>query len=131
MPDMVMNFVVTHHLSPWSVMALIMGLMMIMGMFLESVSILMITVPIFYPLIIQLGFDGIWFGVMITINMELALITPPVGLNDFVIQGIAKAPLSDVIRGVMPFALIMLVGMAIFAAFPILSTWLPNVLITR
>ena len=130
-PDRALDFVNSLSIPPWGVMAVLMFLYIILGMFLEVVSIMLITLPIVYPLIINLGFDGIWFAVMITLNMEMAIITPPVGLNLYVITGLTRAPLSDVLRGVMPFFFIMLIGLVFLAFLPSLSTWLPNAMIQR
>jgi C4-dicarboxylate transporter DctM subunit len=130
-PDKALDFVNSLNISPWGVMAALMFLYIILGMFLEVVSIMLITLPIVYPLIIKLGFDGIWFAVMITLNMEMAIITPPVGLNLYVITGLTRASLSDVLKGAMPFFFIMLSGLLFFALFPSLSTWLPNAMIRR
>lgn len=128
-PQMALNFVTAAHLPNWAVIAALMILFFILGMFLEVVSIMMITLPIIYPLIVSLGFDGVWFAVLMTINMEAALLTPPVGLNLFVIQGIAKAPLADVLRGVLPFFVLLVIGLAVIALFPHLSTYLPTAII--
>ena len=130
-PNALANYVLANNIDRWVVFAMIMGVLLIMGMFLEVISILMITMPIFYPLMIQLGFDGIWFAVIVTLNMELALITPPVGLNCYVIQGLTNERLSIVLRGIVPFALIMAMGLLLFAIFPTLSTWLPSVMVGR
>ena len=128
-PMQLANWVTGSGMDPWGVIAVIMVLMLVLGMFLEVISILLIVMPIFYPLIIALGFDGIWFAVVVVVNMELALITPPVGLNCFVIQGIAKTNLGEVIRGIVPFFFVMLAGLLLFAAVPELSTWLPDIAI--
>lgn len=112
-------------IAPWMVIVGVMLLLVVMGMFLEVVSIILITMPILYPLVTGLGFDGIWFGVLATINMEMALITPPVGLNIYVIQGISKANLSEVLKGVWPFMLLLAIGLLIVALIPQLSRWLP------
>ena len=86
-----------------------------------------ITVPIFYPLIKSLGFDGIWFAVLIVVNMELAFITPPVGLNLFVVKGLDKeSSMADIIRSVLPFIDLMAIFMVIVALVPPMSTWLPS-----
>jgi len=130
-PNIVMDWVVALEVSRWTVMLAIMGLYIILGMFLDVIACMMITLPVIYPLILSLGFDGIWFAVMVTLNMEIALITPPVGLNLYVIQGIAKVTISKVLRGVFPFFFIMLVGLVFYALFPGLSTWLPSIMITR
>src|SRR3546814_8663437 len=90
-------------------------------MFLEVVSILLITLPVVYPLITSLGFNGLWFGIVLVILMEFALITPPVGLNLFTIQGITRARLSEVVRGVLPFIALLAVGLALVVAYSPLS----------
>jgi len=126
LPNLVINWVMDAGLSRWGVIAMLMVGFLVMGMFLEVISIMLITLPIVYPLIISLGFDGIWFAVLMTLNMELALITPPVGLNLFVIQGIEETPLITILRGVWPFFLIMFIGLLIVCFFPELSTWLPS-----
>jgi len=128
-PNTVVQTVAAANMPGWAVIAVLMLGYIILGMFLEAVSIMMITLPIVYPLIISLGFDGIWFAVLVTLNMEMALVTPPVGLNLYVVKGISGAPIADVVRGVIPFFIIMLIGIVIFAFFPQLSTWLPNIMI--
>jgi C4-dicarboxylate transporter DctM subunit len=130
-PNMAMDYVTSLQVSRWVVMLAIFVLLTMLGMFLEVISIMMITLPILYPLIISLGFDGIWFAVMVTLVMEMALLTPPVGLNLFVIMGIAKTDIGSVVKGVVPFFIIMLVGLVLFAIFPAISTWLPSMAIVR
>jgi TRAP-type mannitol/chloroaromatic compound transport system permease large subunit len=87
-----------------------------------------LTVPIIYPLILSLGFDGIWFGVILVINMELANITPPVGLNLYVIKGIVPKGISfgHIVRGTIPFMALLAVGMIMVMVFPQLALWLPS-----
>lgn len=114
-------------LNPWWVMAAIMLLMVCLGMFLEVASILLITIPIFYPLITSLGFNGIWFCILVVVTAEMALITPPVGLNLFVIGGIERsATMAAIIRGVVPFIIIMAAFLVLLCLFPQLATWLPD-----
>lgn len=130
-PDKAIELVEAMKLPPWEVMIILMVLYIILGMFLEVVSIMLITLPIVYPLIIKLGFDGIWFAVMITLNMEMALITPPVGLNLYAIQGIAQTRLAYVLKGVWPFFIIMVIFLVFLGLFPSLSTWLPQMIVPR
>lgn len=115
-------------LSPYAVLALVIAFYIILGMFLEPVSMTFITLPVIIPLIIAAGFDLIWFGIIFTITMEIAVLTPPVGLNLYVISGISRGKVSvpDVITGSLPFigALIILVGIMI--AFPQAALWLPQ-----
>jgi C4-dicarboxylate transporter DctM subunit len=96
-------------------------------MFLETIAIILITTPIVFPVMVDLGVDPIWYGILLMINLELALITPPVGMNLFVIKGIADAPLAEVIRGSLPYVLLMMLGLALVFAVPSLATWLPGV----
>jgi len=130
-PNEVLEYVNSMGLPPWGVVFAIMVIYVIMGCFLEAVSIIMITVPIVYPLVTSLGFDGIWFAVMLTLNMEMAMITPPVGMNLYVVMGLTKSPISNIVKGVIPFFFIMVVAMVIYGLFPSLSTWLPGVMIKK
>ncbi|MBC7325804.1 MAG: TRAP transporter large permease subunit [Moorella sp. (in: Bacteria)] len=125
-PQQVVALVGSLQMPTWVIMALLCLVFVILGMFLEVISILLITMPIVYPLIIHLGFNGVWFGVFITLLMEMALITPPVGLNIYVIQGIGNASMTDVVRGVLPFMLLLLVGLVLLYFFPQLALWLPG-----
>ncbi|EKN67905.1 TRAP transporter large permease subunit [Schinkia azotoformans] len=101
-------------------------LFFILGMFLESSSIMLITLPLLLPIMITLGINPIHFAIVMIINMEIAQITPPVGLNLFVIGGIAKSKLDEVFKGAFPFIIVMIIYMIIVMAFPELSLWLPN-----
>jgi len=112
-------------LGPLGFVFVVMALIFLMGMFLESIAIILITTPILLPAMTGLGIDPVWYGILLMINLELAMITPPVGMNLFVIKGITDAPLSDVIRGSFPYVVLMLVGLAFMIAFPALATWLP------
>ncbi|MBF7084518.1 TRAP transporter large permease subunit [Desulfallas sp. Bu1-1] len=125
-PQNVCNFVGNLSIPVWLIIVLLSITFMILGMFLEVVSILLITMPIVYPLITNLGINGLWFGVYITLLMEMAMITPPVGLNLYVIQGVARAPIEDVIKGAWPYMVLLLFGLFILALFPGLALWLPG-----
>jgi len=111
---------------PWAIMAVLCLLYIVLGCFLEVVSIMMITLPIVYPLVIQLGYNGLWFGVFLVVLMEMALITPPVGLNLYVIQGIAKTGIEPVIKGIWPYMVIMLFFLIVLYMWPDLILWLPG-----
>ncbi len=113
-------------LPKYAVIGIIVVTWLIMGCFMEGLAIQLITVPIFYPLIKQLGFNGIWFGILLVLAIEMALITPPVGLNVFVIQGIAKAPAKEVILGILPYLFILLIMVPLLYLFPELALWLPG-----
>ncbi len=101
-------------------------LFFILGMFLESSSIMLITLPLLLPIMITLGINPIHFAIVMIINMEIAQITPPVGLNLFVIGGVAKSKLDEVFKGTFPFIIVMIIYMILVMAFPELSLWLPN-----
>ena len=95
-------------------------------MFLEVASIILIAVPILLPVVTALGIDPIHFAIVIVVNMEIALLTPPVGLNLYVLSSISKVPVSEVIRGVWPFIGLFAVYLALITYIPELSLWLPN-----
>lgn len=98
-----------------------------LGMFLDTISILLITVPIFFPVVSKLGYDPILFGILVVKMEEISLITPPVGLNVYVIKGVAREiPLSDIFWGITPFLLMEFIVIAILMTFPVITLWLPN-----
>jgi C4-dicarboxylate transporter DctM subunit len=124
-PQMLTEMATSWQVSRWVVFVLINLLLLVLGCFLETVSILVITLPILYPIIVSLGFDPIWFAIIMVVNMELALISPPVGLNLFVLKGIdPNTPISTIVRGAMPYAVIMLLFIVLLSLFPELTTWL-------
>ena len=127
-PQALTNYVASLETSRWVVFIAINCLLLFLGCILESVSIIFITLPILFPLILSLGFDPIWFNVVMLLNLELALITPPVGMNLFVLQGISPdSKMTDIVKGVIPFGLAMFVLIFILCLFPELATWLPTV----
>ncbi len=112
--------------NKWVVFAAINLLLLVAGMFLPPAAIILMTTPILMPVITAAGFDPIWFGVVLTINMELGLITPPVGLNLFVINGICPdVKLPTILKGALPFMGCMVVAILLLCVFPGLATWLP------
>jgi len=114
------------HADKWVIMLLINVLLLVAGCFLPPAAIILMTTPILMPVITAAGFDPIWFGVVLTINMELGLITPPVGLNLFVINGITPdVSLFTILKGAFPFMLCMVLAILILCVFPQLATWLP------
>jgi C4-dicarboxylate transporter DctM subunit len=123
-----LDFVKGLDIQPWQFLLAVNIILIILGMFLEVFSILLIMVPIILPLLEPLGIDPIHFGVVLVINMELALMSPPVGLNLFVISNISKIPLAQVLRGTMPFFILMVGLLLVVTYIPIISTWLPNLL---
>ncbi len=113
----------------WLILAAINLMLLVAGCFLPPAAIILMTTPILMPVITAAGFDPIWFGVILTINMELGLITPPVGLNLFVINGITPdVSLPTILKGAFPFMLCMVLAILILCVFPGLATWLPTYL---
>lgn len=118
----------TFQLSPYAVLSIVIVFYLVLGMFLEPVSMTFITLPTIYPLMHAAGFDMIWFGIIFTITMEIAVLTPPVGLNLYVIQGISRGSISisEVIYGCLPFIGSMLVLIALLILLPEIATGLPK-----
>jgi tripartite ATP-independent transporter DctM subunit len=115
------------HLSKWAYLFWVNVLLLVLGCFLPPVAIILMVTPVIMPGVLAHGFDPIWFGIVMTINMEMGLITPPVGLNLFVINGIAPdIPFREIMRGVMPFIAIMAFYILLLAAFPEIVMWFPN-----
>ncbi|MDB5766713.1 MAG: hypothetical protein JWQ61_1527 [Collimonas fungivorans] len=123
------QWVVALHLSKWLLLAVILLMVIVLGFFLPPVSIILMTAPIILPPLREAGFDLIWFGVVMTVVMEMGLIHPPVGLNLFVIKNIAPdIPLSEVIKGTLPFLLLMFLAIILLCLFPGIVTGLPDLL---
>ena len=121
------EWVVAMHFTKWALLAAILTMVAILGFFLPPVSIILMTAPIVLPPLKAAGFDLIWFGVVMTVVMEMGLIHPPVGLNIFVIRNVAPdIPLMDIIWGVTPFVVLMLAAVVICCIFPEIATWLPH-----
>jgi C4-dicarboxylate transporter DctM subunit len=114
-------------LSKWEMLVAVVIFYLILGCFMETLSMMITTIPIVAPVMFALGFDPVWFGIVIVILIEMALITPPVGLNLYVVQSLRRSgTLNDVIAGSLPFVVIMLLMIALLAAFPGLAMWLPG-----
>jgi C4-dicarboxylate transporter, DctM subunit len=112
----------------WMLLAVVV-FYLVLGCFMETLSMMITTIPIVAPVMFALGFDPVWFGIIVILLVELALITPPVGLNLFVVQSVRKGgPMADVIVGALPFVLALLAMIAVLSAFPQLALWLPTVL---
>jgi tripartite ATP-independent transporter DctM subunit len=114
--------------GPWGIIIMMQISYIIMGMFLDDTAMLIIVAPLYIPLIIKLGFDPIWYGILYTVTCQIAYLTPPFGYNLFLMKAMAppEITLVDIYRSVVPFVFIMIVGLAILMVFPQISTWLPN-----
>jgi len=129
MPDDLKNFVNRLQLSPIMVVAVIMAIYVILGTAMEELSMILLTVPVFFPLIVHLGVDPIYFGILIVVVVEIGLISPPVGMNLFVLNTLLpQVPTRVIFRGVLPFMTIDCVRLAILIAFPIISLYLPSLM---
>ena len=127
LPQLLIQAVNSSGLPPLGIMALIIAFYVVLGCFMDALSMILLTVPFVFPVIKALGFDPIWFGIVIVTVVEIGLITPPIGMNLFVIIGVAKdLKTRDVVRGVVPFILCDIVRVMLLIAFPILATWLPS-----
>ena len=114
-------------LSPMQTMWMLIGLYLILGMFMESLSMMIATVPIITPVVIAMGFDPVWFGILMMVLLETALITPPVGLNLFIVQGVRpRGQIRDVMIGSLPFVVAMLAMVVVLVLYPDLALWLPR-----
>ena len=128
-PQALMALVTDTAVNRWLVFIGINLVLLALGCVLETVSIILITLPMLFPIVKALGFDLIWFNVVMLINMELALITPPIGMNLFVIKGISPdSKIQQIIAGSIPFAIIMALEIVLLCFAPQLATWLPSVL---
>ncbi|GLQ07322.1 TRAP transporter large permease [Sneathiella chinensis] len=120
------QMVTDYNISGWQFLLLINLLMIFLGMFLENFAVLLVVVPLVLPLLEPLGIDPVHFAVVVTVNLELGLLTPPVGLNLFVLTSITKAPIREVIQGTLPFIILMGIFLMLVTYIPELSLWLPN-----
>ena len=113
-------------LPPWLIVILINLLLMALGMFMDPMSVLVIIVPVFFPAILAMGYDPVWFGVLVTINIEIAAISPPIGFNLFVLKSVVPdAELSEVINGSLIFILPLAAGILLLILFPEIAIYLP------
>jgi tripartite ATP-independent transporter DctM subunit len=126
-PQKVTAFLTALGLGRYGVLALIMVMYIVLGCLMDSLAMIILTIPIIFPVVMQLGFDPIWFGVIIVMTVELGLIHPPVGMNVFVIKSVVQeVTFSTIFRGVLPFILTDLIRLVILIVFPILALWLPS-----
>jgi C4-dicarboxylate transporter, DctM subunit len=129
-PQATAQILVSLDVPPWAILVLINVLLMILGMFMDPMSILVIMVPVFFPAVVQLGYDPVWFGVIITINIEIAAISPPVGFNLFVLKTVIKdADMKDIISGSLIFMVPLAVGILLLIAWPQIALWLPQLML--
>jgi TRAP-type C4-dicarboxylate transport system permease large subunit len=115
-------------LSPYIVLIALTIIYLFLGCILDSAGIIILTIPIVYPLIKTLGINPIWFGVYFTVLIEIGLITPPVGLNVYVLAGVSDIPMETIFRGIIPFFFIFLFFLLLLIIFPNMALWLPSMM---
>jgi C4-dicarboxylate transporter, DctM subunit len=114
-------------MSPYMVIAVISLIYLILGMVMEELAMVLLTVPVLFPLIVHLGFDPIWFGIYVVVIVEIGMISPPVGMNLFVILAMLKSVSTRTLyRGIIPFCIADVIRLIILIAFPAISLWLPS-----
>ena len=126
-PQYITESIAALNVSRWWIMIIINFILLVMGCLLDPMAIMVIILPIIFPIVIQLGFDPVWFGIVVTINVEMGMITPPVGLNLFILKGaVPGIEMKDIVGGSLPFLLLLMLGLVIIMVFPSLATWLPG-----
>ncbi len=125
-PAALVRFVATHGFRTWQFLLAINVLLLVLGCFLEVTATLLLVLPVLAPALVPLGVDPVHFAIIFTHNMEIGLVHPPVGLNLFVLSTISNAPVGEVIRGILPFLVLLLIVLGIITYVPILTLWLPN-----
>ena len=128
-PQQIVESVVALDIGVFGFLIAMMVLIFVLGMFLESIAIILITTPVIVPAMLHLGIDPIWYGVLLVINLELAMITPPVGMNLFTIKAITRAPMGQIVRGSTPYVLLMIIGLALVMIWPQIALWLPSTML--
>jgi C4-dicarboxylate transporter, DctM subunit len=126
-PETVSEMLTATDLPPWAIMMIIMLVLVLLGMLVDAVSLIVVTTPILLPLIQTLGYDPLWFGIILVMNLEIAVITPPVGLNLYALHGVCPdLKIEEIMRSILPFVLVQFAMLMIFVLFPSLSLWLPT-----
>ena len=125
---LIRNFIADLSIPPWAVFASIMGIVFVLGFFLDFIEIAFIHLPVIAPILHEMGFDPIWYGVLLGINLQTSFLTPPFGFALFYLRGVAPPEITTghIYRGIIPFVLIQIVGLTLVATFPSLVTWLPR-----
>ena len=126
-PQMLAKFMTGLPLPGWAIMLVIIGFYLALGTFMEGISMVITTIPLLFPVVVALGYDPIWFGVVITMLVEIAMISPPDGTVLYVLQGMRRqpGPITDVFVGVMPFLLVYMFAILVLMVFPAIALWLP------
>lgn len=126
LPQMLVQSVTALPFPPFVVLLAILAFYIPLGCFMDSVPMVLLTMPFVFPIIEGFGFDPVWFGVLVCLLGEMAMITPPIGMNLYVTQGVTKLPLMDVVRGIIPFVIVLFIGVVLIIIFPQIALYLPS-----
>jgi tripartite ATP-independent transporter DctM subunit len=131
--DLIQSSILSLEVSPWLILICMQLVFFILGMFLDPAGIIMLTTPIFVPIVTELGFDPLWFGILFVINMEMAYITPPFGFNLFILKGVVPSHIgmTDIYRAIVPFVILQALCLILVMLFPQIALWLPSIMISR
>ena len=127
-PQQLGNAIALLELGPYGLIVLLFCLYVVLGLFLEGISILVMSLPITLPLVLANGFDPIWFGIFLVITVELAQITPPVGINLYVLQGLTGRPIGQIAIAALPFFLMLCLAAVVITIWPQIALWFPDLL---
>jgi TRAP-type C4-dicarboxylate transport system permease large subunit len=122
------ELVIEAGVSPIGFIIILNVLYLFLGCIMDTMTILMLTLPIFVPAVTALGFDMVWFGTLVVVNLQIGLITPPLGLDLYIMRNTFGIPTGELLRGVFPFLIMLLIFLAILVAFPQITLWLPNLM---
>ena len=122
------EWAVSSSVSGWGIIVLIMIIAIILGMFMDGIALTMIVVPIVFATVLAMGFDPIWFGVLFTLNMEIGLISPPVGMTLYTVKGVSDVDFSTIVKGSLPFLLVLLFCLVVIGLFEPISLWIPSMM---
>lgn len=128
-PEMLSEALTASPLPAWAILLAIMLMLVLLGMIVDAVSLIVVTTPVLLPLVIALGYDPLWFGIVLVLNLEIAVVTPPVGLNLYALRGVCpELSIEEIIRAALPFVAVQFLILMLFVFFPDLSLWLPGLM---
>jgi TRAP-type C4-dicarboxylate transport system permease large subunit len=128
-PFALVEFIQSLDVAPVAVVVVMLGILAVLGMFIDPVGMVMLTLPFFFPIVRDLGIDPVWFSVLVVLQAELGVITPPIGIHLFVVKQIAPdVPLSSIVRGILPFMICQISVVALDLLFPKIALWLPDMM---
>lgn len=128
-PQILTELLTASALPPWAILLAVMVLLVLLGMIVDAVSLIVVTTPVLLPLIETLGYDPLWFGIVLVLNLEIAVVTPPVGLNLYALRGVCpELSIEEIIRSALPFVAVQFLVLMLFVLFPSLSLWLPGLM---